>query len=64
MKTRSEFTTDGGGRLFTAAKLALYRIELCQELRKQGKERLAQRYEEMTLQQFADNGGYVIVKRS
>jgi dipeptidyl aminopeptidase/acylaminoacyl peptidase len=32
-------------------------IDLVEALRKQGKERLAQRYEQMTLQQFAANGG-------
>ena len=60
--TRAEYTTDGGGRLFTRQALTDYRSDLCRELETIGKVALACRYRRMTLQQFAANGGYVIIK--
>ena len=62
MKPRTNYSIDGSGRLFRIKKLEEYRSELCRELRKVGKGRIADAYEKMTLEKFAANGGYVIVK--
>jgi len=63
MKSRNQYTTrKSSGRLFTAKKLEQYRKDLCLELRKTNKSRIADTYEKMTLKQFAANGGYIIVK--
>lgn len=61
MKPRNTYTTDGSGRLFTAAGLEKYRRDLCAELRRVGQGPLAEAYERKTLQAFANQGGYVIV---
>lgn len=63
MQPRNTYTTDGSGRHFTAKKLEQYRKDLCEELRRVGKAGLAESYEKKTLEAFAANGGYVIVKR-
>ena len=63
MKPRTEYSIRKNGRHFTRKSLEQYRKDLCVELRRTGKEKLADAYETKTLEQFAANGGYVIVKR-
>ena len=60
---RTQFSVDGGGRLFTRASLEAYRVDLAAQLERAGKNALATRYREMSLDAFAANGGYVIVKK-
>ncbi len=63
MPPRNNYSIRKDGRHFTQKKLELYRKDLCQALRRDGKGKIADTYEKMTLIQFANQGGYVIVKR-
>lgn len=62
MKPRIAYSIRHNGRHFTRKGLEAYRSDLCVALRSAGKTRLADRYQEMTLEQFGAQGGYVIVK--
>lgn len=63
MKPRTAYSIRKNGRHFTRKALERYRRDLCIELRKQGKAKLAESYEKMSLVKFAANGRYVIVER-
>jgi hypothetical protein len=63
MRPRIEYSIGKrDGRHFTRKGLEQYRADLCVELRRTGKERLANAYMAHSLEWFANNGGYVIVK--
>jgi len=63
MKPRTAYSIRKNGRHFTKKRLEEFRFDLCEELRKTGKDRIADRYIAMTIEAFAAQGGYVIVKR-
>ena len=63
---RNQFSIDGSGRRFSQSGLTNWREQLCQQLEKTGKEpkiKTAQSYRKMSLVEFANQGGYTIVKR-
>jgi hypothetical protein len=62
MRPRNTYTEDGTGRNFTRPMMELYRHDLCQQLEREGKADRAASYARMSLEDFAHQGGYVIVK--